>query len=269
MQEVQVGDRMPIDVKIQLRTVRVTASMLSMFGLVAFLAGTPTFANTSIAEICDIAAADSARRIGVPVSVLKAITRTETGRKRGRDLQPWPWTVNMEGKGYWFDDEASARDFAYNEFARGARSFDIGCFQINYKWHGEAFVSIDDMFDPRKNADYAARFLLSLREEMGSWGKAAGAYHSRTRNFAEKYQARFERIRNSIAENAGSDDIVTADLSDSSPPAGSAPDYLVARVNTYPLLQTGAPLGLGSLVPIENGGGLSLFSPSGQAVVTN
>jgi hypothetical protein len=255
--------------KISYRIFRITRSMLLMIGLLPILAGKPTFANTSVAEICDIVAADSARRIGVPVSVLKAITRTETGRKRGRDIQPWPWTVNMEGKGYWFDDEATARDFAYKEYARGARSFDIGCFQINYKWHGDAFQSIEDMFDPRKNADYAARFLLSLRAEMGSWGKAAGAYHSRTRNFAEKYQARFERIRNSLGGSEEADYAVAAELSNGNPPTEPAPEYVVARVNTYPLLRNGAPHGLGSLVPIENGGGLSLFSMNNQAVVTN
>src|SRR6056297_2407601 len=53
------------------------------------------------AAVCDAAAAEAARRSGVPVAVLRAITRTETGRpgRSGGGLDPWPWTVNMEGIG--------------------------------------------------------------------------------------------------------------------------------------------------------------------------
>ena len=39
-------------------------------------------ARASVADICDIAAQRAADETGVPVSVLRAITRTETGRKR-------------------------------------------------------------------------------------------------------------------------------------------------------------------------------------------
>jgi soluble lytic murein transglycosylase-like protein len=64
--------------------------------------------------------------------------------------------------------------------ARGARSYDVGCFQINYRWHGQHFASLDQMFDPDANAAYAARFLSELYAEFGDWSRAAGAYHSRT-----------------------------------------------------------------------------------------
>ena len=33
-------------------------------------------------------------------------------------------------------------------FVDGQPSFDVGCFQLNYKWHGEHFASIDQMFEP-------------------------------------------------------------------------------------------------------------------------
>ena len=50
--------------------------------------------------------------------------------------------------------------------------------QINYRWHGRAFPSLDAMFDPEYTATYAAQFLRTLYEERGSWSAAAGAYHS-------------------------------------------------------------------------------------------
>lgn len=104
----------------------------------------------------------------------------------------------MEGTGRWFDSRDEARDFALRHFRRGARSFDVGCFQINFKWHGAAFSSIDDMFDPMRNAAYAAAFLKRLHSELGSWPAAAGAYHSRNRQYAESYVERFEAIRSGL-----------------------------------------------------------------------
>ncbi len=145
-------------------------------------------------QICDVSARFAARQVGVPLDVLRAVSRVETGRRSDGVLKPWPWTVNMEGLGKWFPDRLSARAFAMESFKAGARSFDIGCFQINYKWHGQAFRSIDEMFDPNSNAIYAARFLKGLYAEYGDWSAAVGAYHSRTPNRASSYVARFEKV---------------------------------------------------------------------------
>lgn len=146
------------------------------------------------AQLCDQAGARAARDTGVPFEVLRAISLTETGRKRDGQLQPWPWTVNMEGKGTWFDDRDTALAYVRKHHAGGARSYDVGCFQINYRWHGNAFASVEEMFDPYSNALYAAQFLKRLYAETGSWAKSAGAYHSRTPKYADRYKARFERI---------------------------------------------------------------------------
>ncbi len=202
-------------------------------------------ASQDISQICDQAAAYAARETGVPLSVLQAISLNETGRKHGGTMRPWPWTVNMEGKGVWFDTEDEARAFVYQNYKRGARSFDVGCFQINYKWHGQAFASIEEMFQPRPNALYAAKFLLKLYNEKGEWGSAAGAYHSRTPKYAEKYAARFNRFRNGLLGS----DAAQADVQLVYAEPQPAPP--VIRINKYPLLQTGgATRTLGSLVPL-------------------
>jgi len=146
------------------------------------------------ANICRYSAQNAAIATGVPLVVLTAISLTETGRNLDGKFSPWPWTVNMQGKGRWFAKKKEALAFAKNNFDRGARSFDIGCFQINYRWHGGNFASIEDMFDPEKNALYAARFLARLYKNKGNWAAAAGAYHSNTPAFAEKYAGRFSRI---------------------------------------------------------------------------
>ncbi len=145
-------------------------------------------------DICDQAARRAALSEGVPLDVLRAISRVETGRTHEGRLQPWPWTINVEGQGYWFTSELEAKTYVFRIFKAGKRSFDIGCFQINYRWHGKAFRSIDAMFDPQENATYAARFLKDLYAELGSWPAAAGAYHSRTPSLAEAYRGRFQTV---------------------------------------------------------------------------
>jgi hypothetical protein len=201
--------------------------------------------------LCEMAAQSAAREYGVPHPVLAALMLTESGRKTGKSLRAWPWTVNMEGAGHWFETESEARAFVEAHFRRGARSFDVGCFQINYKWHHEAFDSIDEMFEPLTNARYAARFLRELFSELGSWDRAAGAYHSRTPALAESYRARFLQHHARVAgEEAVSGLTAPAPLAD--PPLASTQRRRNAGLdpaNSYPLLRAGAGGEMGSLVP--------------------
>ncbi|MBY6090631.1 transglycosylase SLT domain-containing protein [Maritimibacter alkaliphilus] len=186
------------------------------------------------ALLCDHAARQASMESGVPLDVLLAITRTETGRMRAGRIEPWPWTVNMEGKGLWFDTPREAQAYIAERHAEGARSYDVGCFQINYRWHGEAFSSLATMMDPLPNARYAAQFLQELYEETGSWSEAAGAYHSRTRVHATRYRARFDRIRRSVADLAPAD-VLPRTLA--SRRGQTPPREISARVNRFPLLQ--------------------------------
>lgn len=197
------------------------------------------------ANLCDGAAVIASQAQGVPLDVLKAITRTETGRAGKSGLQPWPWTVNMEGAGRWFATEDEARAYVFSHFKQGARSFDVGCFQINYRWHGAAFRSIDDMFDPTLNAEYAATFLLKLYTEFGDWSVAAGAYHSRTPATAKAYSARFKTIRSRISD----DQPLTKPSHHvtSRPPARRGLELV--NSSAHPFVGQGSPA-LGSLVPM-------------------
>lgn len=149
---------------------------------------------------CIAAAQRAAQRHDVPVDVLIAITLTETGTRRSGDLQPWPWAVNTGGPSHWFDTRDEALAFAYAQFKAGKRNFDVGCFQLNFRWHSDAFESLNDMFDPALNADYAARFLKSHFAETKDWTKAAGRYHSLTEEYASRYRATFAAHRDSVRD---------------------------------------------------------------------
>ena len=144
--------------------------------------------------LCERAIVNGARRGGVPVEVLHAVALTETGRHRDGEMRAWPWAINREGKGYWFATRDEALAFARQSLAEGRTSFDVGCVQINYRWHGRAFPSLDDMFDPEWTATYAAQFLRTLYEERGSWSAAAGAYHSLSPELAQGYRVRFDQL---------------------------------------------------------------------------
>ncbi len=233
-----------------------------LFGLLTSLfLGMTSMAHASAgrAETCDRVAHIVANEAGVPVNVLLAITRTETGRKSGGKLAPWPWTVNMEGKGVWFDSYEEALNYVKSHHKAGARSFDVGCFQLNYRWHGQHFTDIEHMFDPTANARYAADFLSRLYSETNSWDDAAAAYHSRTPKYADKYKARFKRIMANLPDHG----VIPVKAVKSVQPLMRTAS--VIRENNFPLLQrSGSAAGaMGSLVPLNTGSGRSLFSNGG------
>jgi hypothetical protein len=216
----------------------------SVFGVPWAMPNMPGRAVTNaVAAECDRAAVEAAQDYDVPLDVLRAITRVETGRGLDGVMQPWPWTINVGGRGAWFDSFDEALDRAERAVAGGVTNFDVGCFQINYGWHGENFSDVAAMFDPRANASYAARFLQDLHKETGDWRLAAGAFHSRTPDKAKIYLARFDGLRE------GLEPVRLSQVGRVSPDRSS-------RTNTYPLLRSGtAGSGSrGSLVPIGQSG---------------
>ncbi len=142
------------------------------------------------ADLCLAAAHRAAALEDVPLDWLLAIALVESGRDTGAGLRPWPWAIHTLGQGHWDADRAQARARAQAVVDAGTRNIDLGCFQINYHWHGAQFPSIDAMLDPQENARYAARLLRGHHDRLGSWALAAGAYHSATPARAEVYLAR-------------------------------------------------------------------------------
>jgi hypothetical protein len=135
-----------------------------------------------------IAAAEAAT--GIPDAFLSAIGRVESGRSVSRTgvVAPWPWTVNAAGQGHFYntrdDAVAAVRQFQ----SAGIQSVDVGCLQVNLMYHKGAFASLEQAFEPAANAAYAARLLLALHTQTGSWPRAAAAYHSQTPAIGQAYQ---------------------------------------------------------------------------------
>ncbi len=143
-------------------------------------------------RLCRAAIQAAERAANLPPHLLTAIARIESGRRDPETgaFHPWPWTINAEGRGQFFPTKAAAIAGVQAEQARGVRSIDIGCMQINLRHHPNAFANLEEAFDPVANARYAARFLTELNSTRNDWPRAASAYHSQTPEFAEPYRAR-------------------------------------------------------------------------------
>lgn len=131
------------------------------------------------AALClrEILAAET--RYEIPGHLLLAIGLQEAGTSEAGQLTVWPWSVNADGEGRMFADPVDAMNWVEERRNSGQTSIDVGCMQMNLHWHGDKFANLSDAFEPSINVDASARYLASLHAELGDWGKAAGAYHSR------------------------------------------------------------------------------------------
>ena len=220
------------------------------------------------AAVCEWAAITAAGEMGVPPDILATLTLTETGRRRNGVVRPWAWSINAEGAGSWFDDPAEALAFAQDRIDAGRPNFDVGCFQLNYRWHGENFPSIVEMFDPLENARYAARFVRDLHAETGDWRQAAGAFHSRTPHYAAKYLRRFDELRAAFQQRGFEGMVGTPETYNQFALAAPvAPEKVEKARQRLTLL--GAPLGTartgapGSLAVVASGRGALIGGPRG------
>lgn len=146
----------------------------------AILVAGPTLAACST---CETIARSIQTEYGIPDNLLLGIVRAESGAH--------PWTVNVEGEGSYHASKAAALDYVRAQVSAGRRSIDVGCAQINLRWHPQAFDTLQAGFDPQTNIEYAAEYLLRLWRRVGDWGGAVAGYHSpsdpeRGRAYAEK-----------------------------------------------------------------------------------
>lgn len=139
---------------------------------------------------CEALAEQAARAEAIPPGILSAIARVESGRSLGSRFAAWPWTLNQAGNGAFFPDKSSAMHALKTHLAAGHSNIDIGCMQINWRWHVDNFADLSLMMDPQHNTRYAARYLSALYAQLGSWQKAIMYYHSRDPQHGQRYAQR-------------------------------------------------------------------------------
>lgn len=159
---------------------KITSPILAL--LLSLTAVSPAVAG------CVSSLVQAATRHGVPPDLMLAIGHAESG---------WnAFAVNSAGDPHFPETAAAAVALVQDEQGRGVVSIDVGCGQINLRWHEDAFGDLADAFDPESNADYAAGFLAELRAAHGDWPTAVAHYHS---NDPEAQQAYVERVSQRLA----------------------------------------------------------------------
>ncbi|AKI02142.1 transglycosylase family protein [Hoeflea sp. IMCC20628] len=149
--------------------------VLALVALTAFISeGSSPRQAAAVTSICEAEILSAARAHGVPPGILHSVGLTETGRKGSL----YPYALNIEGRTVF----AKSRTDAIREFDRaradGKTLIDLGCMQINYRYHGAKFASVAAMLDPHANVDYAARFLARLHARHETWTMAVARYHA-------------------------------------------------------------------------------------------
>lgn len=162
-----------------------------------------------VSSISDTASASSgacekeiqaaAAKYGVPEGILYSVGLTETGRKGSL----YAFAMNVEGKAYYPASRQEALQVFEAARREGRKLIDIGCMQINHYFHSENFQSPAEMFEPRRNVEYAAKFLRNLHERHETWTMAVARYHAGPNNdpAQKKYVCRV--ISNLVATGYG------------------------------------------------------------------
>jgi soluble lytic murein transglycosylase-like protein len=148
-----------------------------------FFTKTPQKLDYTPHQYCKKYLQQVAEKTGVLPEILWAVAKAESNYKGG----PWPWTINVNGKGYYFPSQEKAKKFLKALAPDKKYKVDVGCMQINWGYHGEDFPYLAKMLNPRANITYAAHFLKRLYQETGNWAKAIAAYHSRNQSLGNPY----------------------------------------------------------------------------------
>lgn len=167
--------------------------------LVAMLPASMSDAGAPAAGICEAEIEGAAKRNGIPVAILYSVGLTETGNRGSL----YPWALNIEGKAVFPPSRAAALKVFARARAEGRKLIDVGCMQVNHHFHGERFKSVDEMFEPTRNVDYAARFLRQLYATHGTWSMAVARYHAGPDNNPAQKRYICRVIANMVAVDYG------------------------------------------------------------------
>lgn len=149
---------------------------------------------------------------GIPTNLLMAISNVESGQSIDGTTTPWPWTINVDGKGYVFKTKEDAIKAVEKFQKKGFTSIDVGIMQINLHHHPGAFANLQEAFDPQLNIAYAAKFLKQLFLQYKSWHKAICHYHSASPKYYNPYKQKVMNQWAWLCKSAKTDKFKNAQL---------------------------------------------------------
>ena len=137
----------------------------------------------------------------IPKGLLVGIGKAEAIRKIKNKFVIWPWTINHAGRSMFFDNKKQMKNYVYKNLKKNDFNIDVGCMQINIKWHKNNFKKISDMFEVNPNVSYAASFLKQLKNKHGSWDNAIKHYHSSDPKKNKPYLIKVKSFWKKVEEN--------------------------------------------------------------------
>ena len=105
--------------------------------------------------------------------------------------RPWPWTLNVAGKGFYFASRQDAYSAIQYLLAAKRCDFDVGLMQVNWCYHSKRFASAWAALAPQTNIAVAEDILNENYRKTGSAVKAIAYYHSANPIPGAAYLARF------------------------------------------------------------------------------
>ena len=158
---------------------------------------TAQVANAKLDFSCSVFTEKYSKIYNLPDKLLTSISLVESGIKKENKIISWPWTLNVSGKSKYFKNKEDVLFFLKSNAQK--KNIDVGCMQINLKYHEKEFDSIESIIDPEKNVKYAAKFLKSLFKKHKRWNEAISRYHSsspvRKKIYLRKVQNYWSKIR--------------------------------------------------------------------------
>lgn len=149
----------------------------------------------------------------VPPALLYAMALTESGQSALTDGQyrPWPWTLNVNGKGDYYPSRQSAWTALQRVLVDERTSVDIGLMQINWRYHQTALGSSWQALDPYHNLRVAADLLRDCFNKHSHWLKSVGCYHApndtaRAERYSQRVKAQASRLTESFWAIDGGED---------------------------------------------------------------
>lgn len=189
-------------------------------------------------HVCDASAVRAERDWDIPAGVLAAVGTVESGHGSNRPAPaPWPWTINAAGRGTFYASKQEAIAAVLKLMQAGYPYIDVGCFQIDLMYH-PTFKSLDDAFDPERNAQVAAQILAELRRVSPDWATAVARYHSANpalgTPYLDRVRAVFTTARTRAAAAEFSEALFTGAMASAQNDPGTPPDPRLPRV-IYPV----------------------------------
>tara|TARA_B100000963_G_C22537024_1_gene630279 strand:+ start:239 stop:847 length:609 start_codon:yes stop_codon:yes gene_type:complete len=160
-----------------------------------------SFTNLQSKEknICNVLTEKYGKKYNLPNKLLTSIALVESGFKKNKNFYSWPWTLNVSGKSFYFDTKKEILNYLKNNI-REKKSMDVGCMQINTKYHLKNFKDLNQIIEPEENVKYAAKFLSDLYKKHRSWNEAIARYHSSIPKRKKRYLKKVYNFWNDIRQ---------------------------------------------------------------------